>query len=107
MNTEIIGQATEEQIKQWKAKYEKVVTFLQTDKEGNKHITYVRTPKLPEMQNASRFVEEDPIKSGLMLLNDCRLGGSEKVMQTDEMKFGISKKMPGLFKAVEAEMGEA
>lgn len=107
MNNALIGQATEEQIKQWKAKHGKVITFIQTDDKGQKHITYARTPRLPEMQNASRFIADDPIKSGLMLLNDCRLGGSEEVIQTDEMKFGVSKKMPSLFQTVEAELGEA
>jgi hypothetical protein len=106
--SEYIGKATSDQIAVWKNKHGNVFAFEQADKkdENKVHLTYVKKPSLPQVQNAFRFLNEDPIKSGLMLLSDCRLGGSEVTVNDDEYKLGIANKMIGLFKPVVADLKE-
>lgn len=98
-----IGKATEAEIAVWKEKHTDVYQYKQTDENGNVHYTYVRKPKLADISLASRFADTDPIKSNLSMFNSCRLGGSEAVLDNDELKQGVIRKVTRLFKSVEAE----
>lgn len=98
-----IGKATEAQIEVWKNKYKDIYEYVQEDNDGNQHYTYCRKPNLTDISFAARFAEADPIKSSLSMFTNCRLGGSEFVVENDEFKQGIIKRISKLFKAVEAE----
>lgn len=96
------GKATDAEIEVWKGKHKNVFEFVQTDEDGNVHYTYCRKPKLPDIQLASQYADKDPIKGGITMFNSCRLGGSEEVVNDDEMKLGVIAKLGKLFKKVEA-----
>jgi hypothetical protein len=103
-----IGQADDKQLTAWKAKHGQVFVFEQIDAkdENTLHVTYVKKPNLTQIQRAINVAEDDMIKTGITLLNDCHLGGSEKVMENEELKLGVSSLMPGLFKKVTATLKE-
>ncbi len=103
------GKVNKTQIDQWKALPENVqgIHYCMTkDRSGKKHITYIKKPSLHEIGAAAKFAETDPVKSGKIMFDLCRLGGSEKVLHDDEMKSGVMQYLGGLFKVAEAEGNE-
>jgi hypothetical protein len=105
---ELIGQATAEQIAQWKNQHASVMVLEQEDpKDADKmHLTYVRKPTLAEVQNAFRHLQTDVIKTGMILLNTCRLGGSDHAHNDEEFRAGQATKMVTVFKSVSADLKE-
>jgi|GEM_PF-5524103 len=98
VSTPSIGETTPEQLTAWKAKYGKVFTLAQEDDAGVTHLTYVCKPTFEQVQSAFQFLNEDVIKTGKMLLADCRLGGSDFAHTDPEFKIGLCTKMVGFFK---------
>lgn len=96
------GKADIAQINKWKELHKDIYEYTQKDENGNIHYTYVRKPTLDDISYASKFIESNPIKGSLSMFTNCRLGGSEEVVNNDEMKQGIIKKISRLFQTVEA-----
>ncbi len=95
----------EAQIKRWKAKYGEVNQItVPIDDEGNTVTAYFRKPDLNIIAAASKFAETDPIKSGLILFENCWLGGDETIKQDDEAKLSAIKSLGKLFKVRDAEI---
>jgi hypothetical protein len=99
-----VGTVDQEQLTAWKAKYGKVYQFIQEDDKGQQHVTYVCKPTFEQVQYAFTYIAEDLIKTGKILLDDCRLGGSEVALNEPEFKIGLCTKMVGYFKAKTVEI---
>lgn len=70
------GGVTEEQIKQWKGRYGKVIRIDVVD-DGDLHVGYFHRPKLETMSAVSKIVKTDELKSSEVMFDNCWLGGSE------------------------------
>lgn len=81
---ELIGQASEQQIQDWKKKYKHVHAI---EVEG--HVGYVKRPGRLEMSQASVLGANDPITFNEVLLNSCWLGGSEEIKTDDSLFLGV------------------
>ena len=101
----ILGEISAQQINTWKNKYPSGVYAISTqDDEGTTHLTYVRKPDINALSAAGKYAESDPFKSGDLLFNTLRLGGSEQVVSDEEMRIGVIKALKKLFKIKEAEV---
>ena len=101
-----IGKATAAQIKEWKSKHKDVRVLTQTDENGDVHYTYIKKPKIEDSEYARSVGDDDGIKIGLAIVNAVRLGGSEVVMEDDQLKQGIMKSVLTLIKPIQAEIAK-
>lgn len=83
----LIGEATPEQLDQWKKKYGAGKRFI-----CDGHVAYLRFPTRTEVSYANTIT--DGIKSNSHLLNTIWLGGSEEFKKNDRFFFWISKELP-------------
>lgn len=97
-----IGKLNATEIKALKAKYGEV-HLTKSVKGANTHYTYIKKPDLTIIAAAAKYAEDDPVKSGVIMFNSTRVGGSDEVLTDDEMKLGVIGYVGSIFKAVEAE----
>lgn len=95
----LIGQATEEQVKEWKEAHGNVFAIKT---EG--HICYLKKPSRKNISYASVAGKTDPLKFNEVLLRDCWLGGSEEIRKNDEMFMAASGVLDQLIDVKEAEL---
>lgn len=96
---ELIGQATPEQIAEWKQKYGKVSAII-----VDGHIGYFKKPDRKTLGYASSVGTKDPIKFNEVLMNNCHIGGSEAIKKDDDLFLGASSKLAELIQIKEAEL---
>lgn len=94
-----IGQATAEQIKEWKEAHGDVFTIKT---EG--HICYLKKPSRKAISYASVAGKTDPLKFNETLLRECWLGGSEDIRKNDDMFMAASGVLDQLIDVKEAEL---
>jgi hypothetical protein len=94
---------SEAQIKQWKARWGEVFEITTNTDEG-KVASYFKKPNLDCISAASKFATEDPIKSGNILFENCKLWLNPAIEGDDEAKMGIIQALGQLFKVKEAEI---
>jgi hypothetical protein len=85
MKKAFIGEATVEQVAEWKAKYKKVHEI-----EVDGHVGYLKSPGRRELSHATTVGGSDPIRFNEILLGDCWLGGSDAIKSEDELFLGAS-----------------
>ncbi len=95
----LIGQATPEQIEEWKKKHGKVWAII-----VGGHICYIRKPNRAELSYSATVSQNNPLKGNEVLLKATWLGGSEAVQTEDELFFGASAKLADLITVKEAEL---
>lgn len=96
---ELSGQASPEQVQEWKAKYG-AVWALKVD--GS--VGYVRSPGRVELSHATAAGANNPVRFNETILRDCWLGG-DMSLQTDDRKFlGVSGKLNEIIEVAEAEV---
>jgi len=93
---------TELQISEWKKKYTDIYEIIIVNDEGVEFKTYFRKPDLKILSASAKFAESDPIKSGLVLFDNCWLGGDEAVKSSDELKMSCLQELGKLFKIYQA-----
>ena len=69
-----IGEATAEQIKEWKETHKNVFAIKVDDADGRKHVCYLRAPKRKDLSAASVAGKADPLKFNEVILRQCWLG---------------------------------
>lgn len=67
----LIGQATDEQIAEWKQQYGDIHSVT-----AENHVAYFKNPNRQQVGYAMGL-QKDPIKMTEFLLKECRVGGSE------------------------------
>ena len=97
--TNLIGQATPEQIEAWKKKHGKVFGIV-----VDGHIAYLRKPTRPELSYAATVSQNNMLKSNEVLMKAMWLGGSEAIQTEDELFFGASAKLADIIQVKEAEL---
>lgn len=97
----LIGQATEEQIAEWKKQYGEVWAAV-----CDGHVAYLKKPSRKALSYASVAGKENPLKFNELLLNDCWIAGSEEIKTNDSLFLGVSAKMAELVEIKEAELGK-
>lgn len=102
----IIGQASPEQIAEWKKQHGEVFFLKTEDGEGKPRICYLRTPKRRDLSAASVAGKVDPLKFNETILRQCWLGGDEAIRTDDRMFLSVSGKIPDILEVAEAELGK-
>jgi len=95
----LTGQATPEQIAEWKSKYKDVFAITIEN-----HIAYLKSPDRKTMSYASVGGTKDPIKFNEILLKGCWLGGSSDIQTDDELFFAAGSKLAEIIQVKEAEL---
>jgi hypothetical protein len=95
----LIGQATPEQIGEWKKKNGKLWAII-----VDGHICYIRKPTRHELSYSSTVSQSNPLKGNEVLLKAMWLGGSEAIQTEDELFFGASNKLSEIITVKEAEL---
>lgn len=95
----LTGQATPEQIEEWKKKYGKVWAII-----VDGHICYLKRPDRKALGYASIAGKDNPLKFNEVILANCFLGGSEAIKTDDDLFFGASAKLAELIQVKEAEL---
>ncbi len=98
-NKDLIGQATPDQISEWKKKYGKVSAII-----VDGHIAYFKKPDRKTLGYASSIGTKDPIKFNETLMNNCFIGGSEEIKKNDDLFLSASSKLGDLIEIREAEL---
>jgi hypothetical protein len=96
--------ATESQIKQWKAKYgevHEVCVEIEADQEA---FAYFKKPDRRVLALAAKFIENDPIKAGDVLFENCWVGGDEQIKDDDEARLACIELIGKLFKKKQASI---
>lgn len=99
-NKSLIGQATQEQINSWKAKYGSV--FYTT---ADNRIAYFRKPNRKELSYAMRL-QDDPLAMIEMVLKSCRIGGDDTFIKDAEYLMGASALVEKLISVKKTEVGK-
>ena len=82
---QLAGQATPEQIEAWKQKHGDVFAVTV----GNS-VCYLKRPTRKAISYASVAGKNDPLKFNEVLLNDCWLGGDDRIKSDDTMFISAS-----------------
>ena len=90
---------TNEQIKQWKAKYKEVFVLRVDNK-----VAYLRTPDRATLSYASTLATKDPMKFNEAILTNCWLGGDEEIKTDDALFLSASSKLGELIQIKEATL---
>ncbi|NJM13969.1 MAG: hypothetical protein HC896_00040 [Bacteroidales bacterium] len=98
-SAELIGQATPEQIEQWKAKHGKI-WHIKVDG----HIGYFKKPDRRTMSAASTMGLKDPVKFNEQIMLNCQIGGSDELQKNDELFFAAGNVLGELVQFKQAEI---
>ena len=84
------GQATDEQIAEWKAKYKYGIYAMEVDG----HIGYFKNPGRNELNCAMSKADRDKALDIFEeLANVTFIGGSEEILKDDQMFIGVSQEL--------------
>lgn len=84
----IIGLATEEQIKLWKAKH-RIVKAIEIDDEGEKFVGYFTRPNMEAMSAVVKVSKTDEMKAAEILFDECWLGGADIIKDDVALKMAV------------------
>jgi hypothetical protein len=95
----LTGGVTEAMIENWKKQYGSVHEIsVPLDNEGTEVVVaYFKKPDLKTIGAAAKFAETDPIKSGLIMFDNCWLGGDERMKENEECKVSAVQLVSSLF----------
>ena len=86
-----------------KLKVKNLHEIVTTDDDEQEHVTYVKKPSLEHIQLLADYAKKSQEIKGLeVLFNTCRVGGSDEVLEDDEMKISAFKALATIFKSREA-----
>lgn len=98
--TTLSGQATQEQIEQWKQKHGEIFQVVVEDK-----VCYLRKPTRAIISATTAVASQSGgIKSNEVLLNSCWLGGDEAIKTDDAYFFGASQQLAGIMEIKSSEL---
>ncbi len=97
MEENLTGQATPEQIQQWKAKHGDVFALKVENSVG-----YVKRPGRTELAHAEVMSNGNNINYNETLLTDCWLGGDESIRHEDRKFLGVSAQLADIVEVATA-----
>jgi hypothetical protein len=99
------GGITEVQLKQWKTRWGDVYQIsVKLDTEGSTATGYFKKPTLETIAAAGRVMDNDPIRAGQVVFENCWLGGDETMKNSDEAKLAAIREVNKLFRILETEV---
>lgn len=98
---ELKGQATPEQIAQWKEQYGKVFKYEVDDK-----ICYMRPVDRTTYSVAASKVSTSPAKFNEIVIDRCWLGGAEEIRKDDQYYYGLIDFVEELLNKKKGSLGE-
>ncbi len=98
MKDKRIGVATQEQIEAWKKQHDDV--FLC---EFDDSVCYLKKPDRKAMSYVASLAN-NPVRANEVLLDNCWLGGDERIKTDDAKFFGISAKLNEIVQIKDAEI---
>jgi len=108
MKNELPSGITQENIDQWKKQYGSKNIFsvkVPLDDDNKKFAScIVRKPDLKVIAAAVKFELTDPIKSGIVMFENCYLGGDEIIKQEDELKSSVIQELNHLYIVRKSEL---
>jgi hypothetical protein len=93
------GQATQEQIADWKKKYNNVFQVSAENKAG-----YIRAPRRAEIGLAFSYMAANPLKATETILQSCWLGGCEELRDDDKYFYGLNSQINEIIEMAEVEI---
>jgi hypothetical protein len=96
--TELKGTATAEQISEWKRKHGDIFKA-----EVDDSVCYLKKPDRKTMSYVATL-GNNPIRANEALLENCWLGGDERIKTDDEKFFGVSSKLTEIIQVKDAEI---
>lgn len=99
----LIGQATEEQIAEWKKQYGDIWAAT-----CDGHVAYLKRPSRKALSYASVASNngKDQIKFVETIFDDCFIGGSQEFKKNDAFFMGVSKVLIELVDIKNVELGK-
>ncbi len=79
------GQATKEQIAEWKEKYGDIFQVT-----GDGKVGYIRAPRRAEVSLAMSYAATSPLKMTEVILQNCWLGGADELRDNDKYFYGLN-----------------
>lgn len=96
---ELIGQATPEQIEDWKKKHGKIWGIIVDGR-----ICYLKKPDRKTLGYASVAGKDNPLKFNEIMLNSCFIGGCEDIKTDDDLFLSAGAKLADIIQIKEAEL---
>lgn len=100
----LIGEASKEQIEEWKKKHGEMYRLSIVDSEENAHVCYLKKPSRKSIGYASVGSKSNPIKFNEILLKECFVGGDEEIMKDDDLFLSAGGQLAELIQIREAEL---
>ena len=85
---EIIGLATDDQIKLWKNKH-RIVKAIELTDEGQTFVCYVARPDMETMSAVAKVGKVDEMKAAEILFENCWLGGADVIKNDAALKLAV------------------
>lgn len=101
------GGITEAQLKQWKARWGDVYLVEIPMDEGSKNqkaAGYFKKPNLETISAAAKFEQSDPIKSGMIVFENCLLHADEALQSDDVLKLSCVREISKLIQIRQGEL---
>jgi len=95
---------TDGQLNSLKNKHGEVYEICVKDDEGNDIIGIFKKPDMKIIGASQKFASDDPIKSGLVLFDNCWLDGDNEMKTNDEYKLSAIAGIGKLFKVRQEEI---
>lgn len=96
---ELKGQATDDQIAEWKKQHGQVSGII-----VDGHIGYLKPVTRKILSMASSVGAKDPMQFNELILNNCWLGGSEEIKTNDTLFLSAGAKLAEFIELKEAEL---
>lgn len=93
------GEATQEQIAEWKKKYGDVFQVSAENKVG-----YIRAPKRAEVSLAMSYAATNPLKMTEVILQSCWLDGASELRDNDKYFYGLNSQINEIIEMAEVEV---
>jgi hypothetical protein len=97
---------TDEQLTQFQRKHGEVFP-VRVRKDDKQFCGLFRKPKLSDMSAAQSLVSSDPMASGDLVYNSCKLAADPEMDSDEEVHLAAVKGVQRLFRVLEVEVGEA
>ncbi len=102
-NNEIIGLASDDQIKMWKAKH-RVVKAIEIVDEEDTFVGYFARPTMEDMSAVAKVSKTDEIRGAEVLFDSCWLGGAEMIRNDVSLKMAAIAHLNVLISSCSAEV---
>ncbi|MGE0635988.1 MAG: hypothetical protein AB7P01_06085 [Bacteroidia bacterium] len=98
--TKLPGGVTQAQLDKWKKEHGEVKEVeVPLDDTGKNTVTcFVKKPNIDILGAAAAVAETDPMKSGLILFDNCYLGGDPETKGNEEVKMSVIVALKSMFR---------